>query len=603
MCRSRGWFRLGKAPVCPAFNGSCWRVLLILALTAASGLSPLSGASLPGINQPVENTEPQTVSAVSAAPVAPEPPILATLARNGGAATVVTSTVPMPQFSTWPVPPPLPLRSNLTHRADKSADQASMPQIADDKKLYSFRAEGLELKSALALFARANKLNIVPDEDVTGQVTLDIQDLPLKKMMQALLEAHDFTWEEHEQLIRVHAKVTRLFSVDYLRMHRKGIGSSSATLSSASAGGGGSSGGSSGGGGGGGGAAGGGGGAGAGAGNGNVGGSAISLSQENLVDFWTELKEQLEKIVTPAGKESLAVNMTAGLIQVTDRPSAVRRVEKYLEKLGNSVQRQVDIEAKIYEVTLSSQFNLGLDWSRIIGDSAVIAGDTIVPGGGAASAVRAANALGEPLKNRNATLGMVFKNANTKVILEALNEQGTLNVISQPRLRALNNQTALIKVGRDQPFFSQTTYFLPTSGGNGNPTTTTTTDDNYQTITIGTILSITPQISEDGEVALDISPVISSLLDTLVSPSGTTTAPVLDIKQVSTLVRVTDGDTIVIGGLIQSSKDIKIRKIPLISDIPLLGKLFQGKNEETSRRELVIFITPHVVVTPPLITP
>ena len=303
-------------------------------------------------------------------------------------------------------------------------------------------------------------------------------------------------------------------------------------------------------------------------------------------------------MLSPIGKESLAVNMTAGLIQVTDRPSAIKRVEKYLEGMGNSVQRQVDIEAKIYEVTLSSQFALGLDWSRIIGDSVIIAGDTIVPGGGALTAVRAAQALGEPLKNRNSTLGLVFKNADTKLILEAVEEQGTLNVVSQPRVRALNNQTALIKVGRDQPFFSQTTYFIPTTTTGGVPTSTTTTEDTYQTITIGTILSITPQISNDGEVALDISPVISSLLDTLISPSGNTTAPVLDIKQVSTLVRVTDGDTIVIGGLIQNTKEIKNRKIPLLGDIPLVGPLFRGKNEAMSRRELIIFITPRVVPVP-----
>jgi MSHA type pilus biogenesis protein MshL len=330
-------------------------------------------------------------------------------------------------------------------------------------------------------------------------------------------------------------------------------------------------------------------------GGGSVGGSAISLSQENPVDFWKELKEQIERILTPAGRDSLAINMTGGLIQVTDRPSAVRKVGKFLETLGNSVRRQVDIEAKIYEVSLNSRFALGVDWSHVIDKYATIAADTVVPGGGPITAIRAAKALNEPLKNPDATLGFVFKNADTKVILEALDEQGDLNVISQPRLRTLNNQTALIKVGTDRPFFSKTTYFLPTSTGVGIPTTTTTTEDTYQTITVGTILAITPQISNDGTVTLDVSPVVTGLVETLTSPSGTTTAPVLDIKQASTLVRMGDGDTVVIGGLILNSTENKTKKVPIMGDIPYLGKLFQGKYDKKVKQELVIFITPRIV--------
>src|ERR1051326_3236070 len=103
----------------------------------------------------------------------------------------------------------------------------------------------------LAVFAQANGLNIVPDEDVTGQVTLDVRDLPLEKMMQALMESHDFAWTEEEGLIRVRNTETRTFNIDYLRLSRKGMGQNNATLGSGSGaggGGGGSGGGGSGGG-------------------------------------------------------------------------------------------------------------------------------------------------------------------------------------------------------------------------------------------------------------------------------------------------------------------------------------------------------------------
>jgi len=103
--------------------------------------------------------------------------------------------------------------------------------------LYSFRAENLDIKQALALFGRANNLNIVPDLEVTGLVTVDLQGLPLSGIMDALLDVHGFFWEEKNGLIRVHTMETRIFTIDYPRLIRSGDGYSSATLSGASAGG------------------------------------------------------------------------------------------------------------------------------------------------------------------------------------------------------------------------------------------------------------------------------------------------------------------------------------------------------------------------------
>src|SRR6185503_12492781 len=145
---------------------------------------------------------------------------------------------------------------------------------------------------------------------------------------QALLEANDLSWSDGDALIRVRAAQSRNYVVDYLRLVRTGQGSSAVTLSS-----GGSGGGS---GGGGGGAGGGGGGGGGGSGGGSGGSqssSQMNLKLDNSVEFWQELQDQIEKLLTTAGRTSLAVNRTAGVIQITDRPSALRRVESYLEHL------------------------------------------------------------------------------------------------------------------------------------------------------------------------------------------------------------------------------------------------------------------------------
>ncbi len=150
----------------------------------------------------------------------------------------------------------------------------------------------------------------------------------------------------------------------------------------------------------------------------------------------------------------------------------------------------------------------------------------------------------------------------------------------------------MVKVGTDKPFFRQTTILTQGTG----PVQTQTSVE-VQTITIGTVLSLTPQISEDGWITMDISPVITRLVDTVSATTGgsVTTAPEVDIKQTSSLVRIREGTTVVIGGLIQNERYKTTRKVPFIGDIPVLGYMFRGVFEKKRRTELVIFITPTIV--------
>jgi MSHA biogenesis protein MshL len=530
-------------------------------------------------------------------------------------------------FEGWPTPPP-PLATTPRPSAGPGAEatrEAAMNKAAGDKRMFGFHAENLELKSALALFARANGLNIVPDNDVTGMVTLDVRDLPLNQMMRAFLEASDCTWQDEGGLIRVRNTETRMFTIDYLRLSRTGTGKSNATLGSGSSGGGGGGGGQGGGGGGSGG--GGGGGGGSGQGGGSQGGgtsfgsgsSSVNLTADNQIDFWKEITEEIGFMLTPAGKTSLSINKTAGLIQVTDRPSAMKRVERYLSSVDKSVHRQVEIEARLYDVTLSDQFQFGIDWvhaAKAYGGAMAFGGATLpIATGGAQlqdSAVGGLNRLGIIGTSGSTTPGgnptaLMFQNFNTAAAVNALKQQGTVEVISTPRIRTLNNQTALIKVGEEVPFFNTTTTILP---GTTSGTSTILQETVVSSITIGTILSITPQISDDDWISLDISPVLTSLKSvvTLASSGGSggggggggsgssgATAPDLDTKQASTLVRVRDGTTVILGGLIQTEKAKSEKKIPLLGDIPLLGKLFTGTLHFNQKKELVIFVTPKIV--------
>ena len=446
----------------------------------------------------------------------------------------------------------------------------------------------------------------MPDNDVAGTVTLDVRDLPLQEMMRAFLEANDLSWSEERGLIRVRTVQSRNFVVDYLRLIRNGTGSSAITLSSSGIQtGGGSGGGGSTGDGGSGGGVGGGGGGGAG-GGGGIGGqtsSQMNLKLENDVKFWEELEVQIGKLITERGRPALAINKTAGLIQVTDRPSALKRVEDYLNQLTGAVSRQVDIEAKLYDVTLSDQFQFGINWTKIAVVGGGLFGAGAIPLGSSASSfvpgtrpdivpnLTPDNSPGGGFNSKQSAISLGFGNNRAQAVLQALQEQGEVSVISQPRLRALNNQTAIMKVGTDRPFFTQQTQTTFIGGGTG----TQQSGDTLSVITVGTVLAVTPQVGADGWITLDITPAITSFVDEIKSPSGQSSAPILDIKQSSTIVRLRDGETIVMGGLIQNSSARSIRKIPLLGDIPLLGKLFQGRAQAKQKKELVIFLTPHVV--------
>jgi MSHA type pilus biogenesis protein MshL len=540
----------------------------------------------------------------------------------------VTTTAQPPVVQVAPPAPAVVAPPAAASAPAAAAAAEASPALEDtkDKVLYSFAANEMELKAALAAFARANNLNIVPDNDVSGTVTLDVRDLPLQQMMRALLEASDCSWREEGGLIRVRNTETRTFAVDYLRLSRKGVGQSSATLGSGGmAGGGGGGGGGMGGGGGGGGMMGGGGGSMGGGGGGGgmngggssfgAGSSSVNLTADNPVDFWKEITEEMTFVLTAAGKSSMAINRTAGIIQVTDRPSALKRVESYLKGVGDSVHRQVEIEAQLYDVTLNDQFQFGIDWVHVAeayGGTMAFGGATLPVANGGGQLLDSAiggldHRVGSTIPGGNLS-SIVFENFNTKAAVTALRLQGNVEVIATPRIRTLNNQTALIKVGEEKPFFNTTTTMVP---GTTVGTSSVLQETVVNSITIGTILSITPQISENDYVSLDISPVLTSLREVIsISSSGSSsgggggsgggdtsaTAPDLDTKQASTIVRVKDGTTVVIGGLIQTEKAKNQKKIPILGDIPFFGKiLFTGTYNVNTKRELVIFVTPRII--------
>ncbi len=437
----------------------------------------------------------------------------------------------------------------------------------------SFSAQGVPIKQALALFARANQLNIVPDLDIDGDLTVEFNNLPLDHAMRALLEAHGYYFVEDGPLIRVRNRETRLFHLDYIHLIRAGQGSSAVQISSGSSSSGSSSGS---------------GGSGGSSGGGNEG-SSMTVTANSTIDFWKDLSEQLKTLLSPTG--TYTVNNIAGTIQITDNHRTVEAVGRYLKNVSESVLRQIDLQVEIYEITLGESQSLGIDWNRLAASRTTTFATGLIlrnPANTPAGQLPTPPAYGPSLPSP--TIGGQTKvdNGITSVI-EALKQQGNLRVVSQPRLRTLNNQPAVVRVGQDIPVFIRQVTQAP-----GTPPVVTSSES-VQTITVGTVLSITPQVSPDGLITLDISPAVSRLVRTETSASGDTNAPVIDIRQASSLVRIHDGDTIIMGGLIQDSNTTTTRRIPLLGDIPLLGKAFSAQTKSKERTELIFFLTPRII--------
>jgi MSHA biogenesis protein MshL len=435
--------------------------------------------------------------------------------------------------------------------------------------LFSFRAEGVPIKQALALFARANHLNIVPDLDIQGDVTVDFRDLPLDIAMSALLEANGYYFVKDGDLLRVRNRETRLFQIDYIQATRAGQGSNAVQISSGGS------------------ASGGGGGSAGGGGGASSEGSTMTVTNTSTINFWGDLSDQLKTMVSSGG--SFTINSLSGTILVRDSHRNIQMIADYLHAVTESVVRQIDLEVEIYEVALSDTFQLGINWQQI--SNRVDASFNTIPGqlgldtGGGLI-------IQNPVYGKEPGPGGIqvrHQRGDFSAVLDALQEQGELKVVSKPRLRTLNNQPAVVRVGQDLPIFTRQVTQSP-----GTPPVITTTET-VTNITVGTVLSITPQVASDGRITLDITPAVSRLVRMEVSAKGDTNAPVIDIRQASSIVRVRDGATIVMGGLVQDSATTTRRKIPILGDIPFLGKAFTGKYDTSERTELIFFLTPRIV--------
>jgi MSHA biogenesis protein MshL len=282
----------------------------------------------------------------------------------------------------------------------------------------------------------------------------------------------------------------------------------------------------------------------------------------------------------------LIINPIAGTITVSAFPSQLEQLELFIRAFESSIQRQVLIEAKIVEVNLDRSFQFGIDWNAL------------ARAGTASLTVRSS----VPTQQRTASnveFTLSGGQGQITTVLNALSTQGDVRVLSSPRVSALNNQRAVFDVTTGEIVFNVTqTPFVSPNGSTTFQSQVTPTQVN-----VGIVLDVLPQIGADNTVTMNIRPVVTSVARTatFTTPEGAVIqAPVIDTRESDTMARLRAGETIIIGGLMQTRRE-KVRSgIPGLRDIPLLGRLFTSYNEVEKKAELVIFLTPTIIAGQPV---
>lgn len=302
--------------------------------------------------------------------------------------------------------------------------------------------------------------------------------------------------------------------------------------------------------------------------------------------------------------DDVVVNSAGGTITVNATDSQHNLIQKHIDSVTSSAQRQVLIEATIVEVSLSDAYQAGIDWRRLAVSGGLAITQTLATGvAGAAAAAGATGAFTVAYTNPVTNLG------NISGTVRLLQEFGNSRVLSSPKLMTLNNQTALLKVVDNIVYFEVQAQTTTTQGASSTAFSTTA-----KTVAVGMVMGVTPQINEDGRVLLTVRPTISrlnptrpfvqdpnpSLCDAARVTCVANNVPQVQVREMESVLQVGSGQTVVLGGLMQDDERFAREQIPGADRLGEAGDAFRFRNERVAKTELVIFLRPTVITNPTL---
>ncbi len=464
------------------------------------------------------------------------------------------------------VPPAPDLKEQNIPPAVAQLPIVEVPKPA--KKLQTFTVVVNDLPATELLFALARdaRLNLDIDPAIEGNVSINAIDQTLPQILKRIsrqVSLHYYI-DGPNMVVEQDLPFMRIYRVDYLNIIRNTESDVSISTQIASTG------------------------TSVGEGGGGGSNSSTDIANSSSHDLWKSLEENITSLISSDGEDGIVIiNRESGTLSVKATASAHESVQEFIDTVMSSVRKQVLIEATVVEVTLNDDFQAGVDWSRLANANGWSFEQSLLPA--------------ELLDGGQVVEGTYTHNNDERNIsgaIKALDAFGDVSVMSSPKIMAINNQTSILKVVDNRVYF---TTEVEEKEGSENSAARTTYTSTIHTVPVGFVMNVTPYITNNDEVMLNIRPTISRILDFVEDPiSGVITGavnkvPEIQVREMESVLRVANGDTAIIGGLMQDSVNESSAGIPGLHDIEGAGLLFGTKERRKEKTELVIFLRPRII--------
>lgn len=429
----------------------------------------------------------------------------------------------------------------------------------------------VDVREILHTVAANADLGLQMAPDVEGSVNVHLENVKVSRALEALLGPADLGYEVVDDVLVVYGRgmITRWFTFDYPVTEREGRGELAISVARKSESGGG---------------------------GGGENQNKSHVTSTAVMSVWPGVMKAMETLVFDGQKieseegeggqslvtniadgngRSLLINPMASLVQVTAEWDRVQKIAELLDRLEESLQRQVAIEVRIMEVVLNSDTQTGVNWQTIINSEADFGLQT----------------LNTVSNISDEFFQFSLDSKHLTGVMQAISTSGDLRVVSTPRVTTLNNQKAIVRVVREDVYYLANVEPAVISNG-----VATEPVINYtpQMVAVGVVLDVTPQVGQDRVITLNVHPTISDVVGIAESPNQDT-APILAVRELDTVGKVADGETLVIAGLIsERTKDTRTG-IPILKDLPILGYLFGATQKEKYNIELIMLLTPVIM--------
>ncbi|WP_321326517.1 type II secretion system protein GspD [Thiomicrorhabdus sp.] len=468
---------------------------------------------------------------------------------------------------------------------------------------YSISAVNVPVADLLFKLAKDANKEVDIYSGIQGNVTINAINQPLETILDRISDQVGFMFEIDGQTLKIKPDLPewRNYKIDYVNIKKKSEEAIDMKMTVTNAVKGTTSGGSS---------------------AGRASSTKVSTSSEH--DFWGNLAKNIEllaqldpnanRVIVPQGKDqgnkksgpalssvsqNTVVNAEAGVISVYTTRKQHKAIKHYIEEVTERAERQVLIEATVVEVTLNDQYQAGIDWAffgnRAFGSDGGLKITSPFPGPSNGFSIAT-------IDNTGAAGGVISGDWNILSNISLLKEFGDSKVLSSPKIMAINNQTALLKVVNNLVYFS---VDVNVTASTSTVPGLTTYETEIHTVPVGFTMSVTPFVSENGDVTLNVRPTISRKIGEVPDPNPNlatagviSNIPIIQEKEMSSVLRLRDRQTAIIGGLIEDNNANNKTGLPWVSDTPIFGDLFSKRDDSTTKSELVIFIRPIIIKNP-----